>query len=52
LVARKLVIYEERTRPLLNHYRERGTNILNVKAGSETQPAEIAARMEHWRNQR
>ncbi|MCU0782749.1 MAG: nucleoside monophosphate kinase [Verrucomicrobia bacterium] len=52
LVARKLVIYEERTRPLLYHYRERGTNILNVKVGSETQPAEIAARMEDWRNQR
>jgi adenylate kinase family enzyme len=49
LVARKLVIYEERTRPLLNHYRERGTNILNVTVGSETQPAEIAARMEDWR---
>jgi adenylate kinase len=52
LVVRKLVIYKERTRPLLNHYRERGTNILNVKVGSETQPAEIGVRMEDWRNQR
>lgn len=51
LVARKLVIYEERTRPLLNHYRERGTDILKVAVGVETQPAEIAAQMENWRNQ-
>jgi adenylate kinase len=49
LVARKLAIYEERTRPLLNHYRERGTPILKLEVGVETQPAEIAARMESWR---
>ena len=52
LVARKLVIYDERTRPLLNHFRERGVNILNVQVGIKTQPAEIATRMEDWRNQR
>lgn len=51
LVSRKLAIYEERTRPLLDHYRERGTEILNVRIGLETQPAEIVAQLQNWRIQ-
>jgi adenylate kinase len=46
LVARKLAIYEERTRPLLNYYRGKGVRILKVPVGIETQPAEIAGRVE------
>lgn len=45
LVARKLAIYEERTRPLLEHYRERGADIIHIKVGTETQPVEIVARL-------
>ena len=42
LVARKLVIYEERTRPLLEHYRSLGVRILKVPVDIKTQPAEMA----------
>ena len=45
LVTRKLVIYEERTRPLLDHYRSQGVRILKIPVGIKTQPAEIAARL-------
>jgi adenylate kinase family enzyme len=45
LVARKLVIYEERTRPLLEHYRSLGVRILKVPVGIKTQPAEMAGRL-------
>lgn len=45
LVARKLAIYEERTRPLLNHYRESDAKIISVKIGTETQPADIVAQL-------
>ncbi len=48
LVARKLAIYEERTRPLLNHYRAAGAKIFNIQVGNETQPAEIVAQLEGW----
>jgi len=41
LVARKLAIYEERTRPLLKHYRSQGVRILKIPMGIKTQPAEI-----------
>ncbi len=46
LVARKLAIYEERTRPLLDYYRGQGIRILKVPVGIETQPAEIVDRLE------
>lgn len=46
LVARKLAIYEERTWPLLNYYREKGVRILKVPVSIKTQPAEIAGRVE------
>jgi len=49
LIVRKLVIYEERTRPLLNYFREQGTPFLKVEVGIETRPAEIAAQIESWR---
>jgi adenylate kinase family enzyme len=42
LVARKLAIYEERTRPLLDYYRSQGVRILKVPVGVKTQPAEMA----------
>ena len=42
LVARKLAIYEERTRPLLDYYRSQGVRILKVPVGIKTQPAEMA----------
>jgi adenylate kinase len=45
LVARKLAIYEERTRPLLDHYHSQGVRILKVPVGIKTQPAEIADRL-------
>jgi adenylate kinase len=45
LVARKLAIYEERTRPLLNYCRGKGVGILKVPVGVKTQPAEIAGRL-------
>ena len=45
LVARKLAIYEERTRPLLDHYHSQGVRILKVPVGIKTQPAEIAAQL-------
>jgi adenylate kinase len=45
LVARKLVIYEERTRPLLDHYRGQGIRILKVPVGIKTQPAEMAGQL-------
>ena len=45
LVARKLAIYEERTRPLLDYYRGQGIQILKVPVGIKTQPAEMAAQL-------
>jgi adenylate kinase family enzyme len=45
LVVRKLAIYEERTRPLLDHYRSQGVRILKVPVGIKTQPAEMAGQL-------
>ena len=45
LAARKLAIYEERTRPLLDYYRGKGVRIWKVPVGIKTQPAEMAARL-------
>jgi adenylate kinase family enzyme len=45
LVARKLAIYEERTRPLLDYYRGQGIQILKVPVGIKTQPAEMAGQL-------
>jgi adenylate kinase len=42
LVARKLAIYRERTRPLLDHYCSQGVRILKIPVGIKTQPAEMA----------
>jgi adenylate kinase len=50
LVARKLAIFEERTRPLLNYYMEQSAAILKVQVGVETRPAEIVAKMQDWQN--
>lgn len=51
LVARKLSIYENRTRPLLSYYREQGASVVSISVGIETRPPEIAERIEHWRRQ-
>jgi adenylate kinase family enzyme len=51
LVARKLAIYEDRTRPLLDHYRRQFVRILKVRVDVDTQPAEIAGRLKDWRSQ-
>lgn len=45
LVTRKLAIYEERTRPLVAHYRERGSKMISIPVGIETQPHEIVQRL-------
>jgi adenylate kinase len=50
LVARKLAIYEERTRPLLHHYRGLGVPVLNISVAVQTRPAEILNRLEAWMN--
>jgi adenylate kinase len=46
LVARKLAIYAERTRPLVSHFRQRGARLIGLEVGIETQPAELAERVE------
>ena len=46
LVARKLALYEARTRPLLDHYRKQGVPLLKVAVDVRTQPADIAERLE------
>jgi MFS family permease len=48
LVARKLAIYEERTRPLLRHYRSQGVPVLKISVAVLTTPAEIADRLSAW----
>lgn len=48
LVARKLQIYEARTRPLVRHYCDKGSCVLKVRVGVETQPDEIGRRLEDW----
>lgn len=49
LVARKLAVYEERTRPLVAYYRERGAHLISIPIGIETQPSEIVQRLERQR---
>ena len=46
LVARKLALYEERTVPLIEHYRCQGARLLEVKIEATTQPQDIAAFLE------
>ena len=45
LVAHKLAIYEERTRPLVAHYRQRGARLIAVPVDVDTQPGEIAQQL-------
>ena len=42
LVEKKLRIFNERTAPLIAHYRQRGVPVVEVKVGVETQQAEMA----------
>jgi len=46
LVSHKLTIYEERTRPLVAHYRQRGARLIAVPVDVDTQPSEIARWLE------
>ncbi len=41
LVKQKLAIFAERTRPLLDYYRDRGVPLIAVKIGADTNPAQI-----------
>jgi adenylate kinase family enzyme len=42
LVEKKLQIFNERTAPLIEHYRQRGVPVVEVTVGAETQPSEMA----------
>jgi adenylate kinase family enzyme len=46
LVARKLKLYEERTRPLLDYYRQRGAELISVPVTATTRPPDIADLLE------
>jgi adenylate kinase family enzyme len=46
LVARKLAVYRERTRPLVEYYRERGSKVIVIAVGAETLPADVARQLE------
>ena len=46
LVARKLAIYEERTHPLVAHYCRQGARLISMPVEADTQPEEIALRLE------
>lgn len=46
LVARKLSDFEERTRPLVEHYRQRGARCVRIPVDVETQPRDVAVQLE------
>jgi len=46
LVARKLKLYEERTRPLLDYYRQRGAELISVPVTATTRPQDVAGLLE------
>ncbi len=46
LVAQKLAIFAERTRPLAEHYRQRGARLITVNVGVETRPAAMVEHLE------
>jgi adenylate kinase len=48
MVARKLSIYEERTLPLVDHYRRKATPILQVKISAETSPQDVVDILRDW----
>jgi adenylate kinase family enzyme len=43
LLEKKLAIFTERTRALLDHYQGRGVTVVTISVGIQTQPAEVAA---------
>lgn len=45
LVERKLALYEERTRPLVGHFRRQGAEVIALPVAVETTPAEIAGHL-------
>lgn len=45
-VRRRLVVYEERTRPLTEYYASRGVPVLPLPVGPATQPDELVALLE------
>jgi adenylate kinase len=48
-VTRRLTVYQERTRPLVMHYKSRGVRTIQLKVGSETGAAELAARLNRYK---
>jgi len=49
-VANKLWIFEERTRPLLDHYRAKRVRVITVPVGPTTGPADMAGQIERQRD--
>ncbi len=45
-VRRKLALFEERTRPLVEHYAELGANIIEIGITPDTSPADVLAALE------
>ena len=48
LVARKLAIFRERTQPLLDYYQQRAVPVLGLAVNVESQPPELARKIEMW----
>jgi adenylate kinase family enzyme len=48
LVARKLAIFRERTRLLLDHYQRQAVPVLGLAVTVESQPPEFACAIERW----
>jgi adenylate kinase len=48
-VRRKLVLFKERTAPLLDYYRSRHVGIVSVEVGSTSTAADILGKIEHFR---
>lgn len=46
-VRKKLELFEERTKPLLDYYRARGSEVFDVEIGPTTGPVEIVEKMEY-----
>jgi len=48
LVTRKLAIFHERTRPLLDYYRRQAVPVLRLAMDIDRQPSELADAIEEW----
>jgi adenylate kinase len=45
LIGRKLALFEQRTRPLLDFYRSRSVPVVPLEVGSQTGPSELCAQL-------